>query len=416
MFQGKLDTTGFDAPLGLVVSQFSGPWGSDCDYGSAVVVQPDGKIVVAGRTQTGAILFGTPWNALVARYLPNGQRDKAFGDHGVTITQWEAGDRASAVALQNNGSIVIAGSTNRGPSPQGFLVARFLANGKLDLSFGDHGSTITSFGPNSSAYARGVAVQADGRIVAAGAAYIGKTWWFVLARYLPDGALDQSFGNGGLVATHFTNSVSAEANAIAISRQTGKLIVAGVAQFGPGHSRFALACYLPHDGSLDASFGVAGEATIAIGTSSAARAVAISHSGQLVVAGSGSPRDPHEYGFVVARCEANGTIDPSFGQGGHVYAPFQGYGAIANGVVVLGRDEIVAVGEVFLSTYPLNFQQGIAAFDSNGTPIPMVDGVTTIQAYSTALGVAHYDNEIVTVGWTDDGSQVYDGVTVARYV
>ena len=136
---------------GTVITSFGG-----ADVASAVVIQPDGKLVVAGRTNiAGNTVFA------LARYNPNGGLDPAFGTGGLVTTDFGSTDQAFAVALQADGKIVTAG--RRGSD---VIVARYNADGSQDTLFGSNGRVVTNFGATEQALA--LVLQPDGKIVVAG--------------------------------------------------------------------------------------------------------------------------------------------------------------------------------------------------------------------------------------------------------
>ena len=152
------------------------------------------------------------------------------------------------------------------------------APGDLDPTFGVGGKVTTDFGGYDSANA--LVLQPDGKLVAAGVRSTSDLD-FALARYLPDGSLDPTFGVGGKVTTDFGSSDVASA---LVLQPDGKLVAAGGVQFdGPGD--FALARYLP-DGSLDPTFGVGGKVTTDFGGIDGASALVLQPDGKLVAAGS----------------------------------------------------------------------------------------------------------------------------------
>jgi uncharacterized delta-60 repeat protein len=159
---------------------------------NALAVQSDGKVVAAGYGIGGLLL---------ARYLPDGAPDPSFGDGGAIETKvpdsgWTS---AAAVALQPDGKIAVAGSAdlNGNYANPVFLLARFDANGSLDASFGTGGITTTNV--SEGALADALAVLPDGGILVGGWAGVDNTRVPVLARYEPDGSLDTTFGDGGIV-------------------------------------------------------------------------------------------------------------------------------------------------------------------------------------------------------------------------
>jgi uncharacterized delta-60 repeat protein len=210
---------------------------------AALAIQGDGRIVAAG-----GLMFGSA--VVLARYNADGSLDSSFDGDGTVATAFGGvADRASAVAIQEDGRIVAAGA---GGPANDFILARYLLDGSLDASFGTGGKVATDFG----GFDRGNAasLQPDGKIVVAGVG--GFFARFALARYEVDGNLDAGFGSGGKVTTSFTGDNIESANGVAI-QQNGKIVAAGDAFVG-ADSSFALARYNP-DASLDSTFGNGGK-------------------------------------------------------------------------------------------------------------------------------------------------------------
>lgn len=191
--------------------------GYDFDYAYAVAIQSDGKIVVAG---SGGPYNGTTENFALIRLNANGSLDSSFGSSGkVTADIGGNNDKAYAVAIQSDGKIVAAGSATISTYNASLAVARFNSNGTLDTSFGSGGKVTTNVGSSNPSAAYGVVVQADGKIVIAG---IKEVYYMVLARYTSGGLLDTSFGTGGLVTTTTYD------NAYAVALQSdGRIVAAG---------------------------------------------------------------------------------------------------------------------------------------------------------------------------------------------
>jgi len=231
---------------GKVTTKFSSPGD---DSARALVLQPDGKIVLIGSdfvaTREGASDFA------LARYDIDGSLDRTFGTGGkVTTTFGSGSDLANAAVLQPDGKLVVAGYTYVGgvAGQSYFALARYRTDGTLDPSFGSGGRVTTDFGPGGgSAWA--AALQPDGKILAAGT---GPGGTFALARYRTDGTLDPSFGTGGTVTTPVGLRDEGFANALALG--PAGLVVAGGWSSSCTYQDFELARYMP-DGSLDASFG-----------------------------------------------------------------------------------------------------------------------------------------------------------------
>ncbi len=348
---------------GKVMTDFT----SGSDYASGVAIQADGKIVVVGWA--GAYPnprineFDTKF--ALARYNSDGTLDRTFGGDGKVMTDFTSGsDYASGVAIQADGKIVVVGwagvQTGPGPYDTKFALARYNSDGTLDASFGGGGKVMTDFTAWGDE-AKGVAIQADGRIVVVGMAgdglvrvadstsRTGARWEpldakFALARYNSDGTLDASFGGGGKVMTDFT-PWGDEAKGVAIQAD-GKIVAAGVAADAAGvaadsahPSKFALARY-NSDGTLDASFGGGGKVMTYVSAWDAAYGVAIQADGKIVAAGSSRSQSR----FALARYDSNGTLDASFGVNGKVETDFTPRADGALGVAIQADGRIVAAG------------------------------------------------------------------------
>jgi uncharacterized delta-60 repeat protein len=209
--------------------------GSDKAFG--VALQSDGKIVVVGSGVDNAVT-GASEGAL-ARYNPNGTLDTSFSGDGTQTTDFGLGEggQATGVAIQGNGKLVVVGSAGATSISQDFALARYNPNGTLDTSFSGDGTQTTDFLFGAADVANDVAIQANGRIFAVGFAGGGATGDdFALARYKTDGSLDPGFSGDGLKRTSFGGSD--RANGVALQGD-GRIVAAGV-----GNGEFALARYL----------------------------------------------------------------------------------------------------------------------------------------------------------------------------
>jgi len=313
---------------GTVTTDF---FGSN-DEANALVVQADGKLVTAGETMTEA----SDIDVALARYNPDGSLDSSFGTGGKVTTDFAGGfDQANALVMQADGKLVAAGKT--GISPSQVILARYNPDGSLDSSFGTGGQVTTEVSGIDQAFA--LAVQADGKLVAAGIA--GNPTDFALFRYNPNGSLDSTFGTGGTVITDFGGS-SDQANALVV-RRDGKLVAAGQTHSATGAFDFALARYNPN-GSVDSTFGRGGMVITDIGSSTdQANALAVQADGRLVAAGQ-TRTATGAFDFALARYNLNGSLDPSFGRRGTVTTDiaFATDGAFA--LVVQADGKLVAAG------------------------------------------------------------------------
>lgn len=312
------------------------------------------------RVRVGAIALLAGTVALASGALAaGGDLDPSFGGNG-RVTQGGTFSGES-VALQSDGKIVAAGGVLDEAGETRSAVARYETDGSLDRSFGTDGVAVTPFrtAPGCWDVANGVVIQADGKIVAVGLSYCDRSL-FALARYDTGGVLDPTFGAGGTVLTSFGSRASCSAHAEAAAIQAdGKVIAAGVARCGTGGPlldyRYAVARY-ELDGSLDPTFGHAGQVrtNFTPGYDNLAD-VALTPGGRIVVAGT-SAYDfidgPHatEMGFALARYRADGSLDPTFSGDGkvvqHLHSRLCGGSPIADAVAVQPDAKIVVVGMV----------------------------------------------------------------------
>lgn len=267
------------------------------DLAKQIVVQPDGKILVAGSGTTDA------W--AVIRYFPDGSLDDSFGVGGKVVTPAPPGV-ASALTLAPDGKIVVAGWG---------IVARYLATGALDASFGTGGLASVGLG---NVVLNGIVMLPDGKMLVAGQRYAASVSDFVVARLTPNGALDTSFGEGGSVITDLGGYDQASA---LLLLPDGRFIAVG--ESVGTTSDFALVRYLPN-GSLDPSFGSDGKVITDVGGWDHGDDAVLTPDGKIVVTGASYPN------ITLARYLPDGSLDPTFGM---------------NGVVVAGSGEAWSVAQ-----------------------------------------------------------------------
>jgi uncharacterized delta-60 repeat protein len=303
-------------------------------YANAVAAQADGRIVVAG-TAAGESGNG---DLAVARYRPDGSLDHTFGGDGTVVTAIGSGlDEANAVAVDADGRILVAGHD----AGARFALARYLANGDLDAAFGGGDGIVTTDITSASDVANAVAIQTDGRIVVAGRAGADARARFAMARYLADGTLDTTFGGGdGTLRTRVGDHSVAYALAL---RPDGKIVLAGWSTPGPN---FTLARYRK-DGTLDPSFGGGDGIVVGpkVGyglTLGIAFALAIQPDGRMVVGG----QDVDRFQGAVARYRADGRLDRTFSDDGWVSVSVGDGDEIVRGLVLRPNGKVVAVAAV----------------------------------------------------------------------
>lgn len=330
------------------------------DVPSAVSIQPDGKIVVAGYAQDSSGI-GSGRYLAVSRYNPDGSPDLTFGVAGKAIHDFGFLGFTVAMTIQDDGKIVVVGTIDQLFGNSDFAVFRLDPNGSPDPTFGVNGTVTTDFfGSYDGATA--VSVQSDGKLVVAGLVQnAGLPTDFAVARYHSNGDLDQSFGTGGKVTTDFGGQADI-AHDLAI-QPDGKIVVAGVADV----SNIGVARY-ETNGDIDILFGNSGTVSSnGYGSQDLGHAVAVQADGKIVVGGkaddAGTTGD-----FFLIRYDPSGDPDQSFGSEGKVTTDFFGFGEVINDIVIQDDGKIVAVGLVTvwadLSGGDLDF--GIARYETNG--------------------------------------------------
>src|SRR5206468_6942593 len=317
------------------------------DIANAVTVQTDGKLVVVGTTYINNDFSDEDF--AVARYNPDGTLDETFGVGGKVQTDFpDLAAVASSVVIQPDGKIVVAGGAFPLFTFAGdFKVVRYNPNGSLDRSFGNGGIVTTTFPEGS--YAFDVALQPDGKIIAAGTVFVDfnpgdlSDTDFALARYNSDGSLDTTFGTGGTVATDFFGN---EDDAFSVLIQPdGKIVAVGSANYPASYYDFAAVRYLSN-GTIDTTFGVAGKVTTDFGDQNfdRARSAALQPDGRIVAAGFAISQNGGVQNFAVARYTSNGILDTTFSGDGKTQIDFGNCCQSATKLLLQSDGKIIAVG------------------------------------------------------------------------
>ena len=247
------------------------------DSAEAVLVQPNGRIVVAGGGATSK-------SFCVARLRSNGTLDPTFGSRGKRVIGFGGDDFGLAMARQANGRILVAGEsrpTEIGAAAGGAVVTRLRAIGELDPDFDGDGRLMLAAGGRANA----VLVQPDRRIVVAATAAGFQT--MTVTRLMPNGSPDPTFDGDGTATIAFPSVLAAGA----ALQGDGRIVVAGSSA-----GDFAVA-RLNADGSPDTTFGAAGKATVDFGAATFAHGMALQANGRIVVVGQRTAGDD----FAIAR-------------------------------------------------------------------------------------------------------------------
>jgi uncharacterized delta-60 repeat protein len=352
---------------------------------------------------------------LAVKALPSGMFDSGFGTNGLVQTSFTGtAGSARAVAVQANGKLVVVGSTQNVATDSDFALARYNTDGSLDLSFDGDGRQTTDFDTNGlnkgTDFANAVAIQSDGKIVVVGGSNNpGVTGTrFGICRYNTNGSLDSGFGSGGKVTVDFAGLYDV-ATAVVI-QSDGKIVVAGRADFvrSGGTVNFALA-RLNANGSLDTSFGSNGKVNTDFGGYESLEGMVLQSDGKIVVAGGIQAVQewaPSEAAadFVLARCLSNGSLDTSFGAAGKVRTDaVTGTADFAHSIALDSTGRILVAGR---SQYPWDY--AVVRYLSDGTSD---SSFGSNGRFSPNLRTGHVVNSVLIlpngnvmlVGWGSDG-------------
>ncbi|HEY6330231.1 MAG TPA: delta-60 repeat domain-containing protein [Blastocatellia bacterium] len=277
-----------------------------------------------------------------------GDLDPTFGTGGKVTTEFNGlGDGINSVAIQSDGKIVAGGFATSATTGLDFALARYNTDGSLDTTFGTGGKVTTDFFGGTDAIS-GIVIQPDGLIVVCGYAFevtppqTPEVSNFALARYNVDGTLDSTFGTGGKVTTGFSGSID-QGFGLAL-QSNGQIVVAGKAEFPTTMDDFALARYNA-DGSLDTTFGSGGKVTTDFfGGQDTAFGVVIQSDGAIVAGGEEENLAGTEGEFALARYDTNGSLDSSFGSAGKVTTSFFGNFDEVLDLALQSNGQIVAGG------------------------------------------------------------------------
>ena len=277
------------------------------DEAKAVTLDTNNRILVAGVSAN-----GLNFDFSLARYNEDGSLDTTFSDNGVVTTQIGSGDdQAQAIALQEDGKIVVAGYAFNGQDSD-FALARYMTDGRLDLEFGLGGIVVLPIG-NGNDMAHAVAVQADGSILIAGSASGTSGRVAALARIRDNGSLDPSFGYDGVV---FSGSGRDTIAHDLLIQEDGAIVVTG--QYTDREGETLLLMRYLANGRPDLDFGLAGVADTALvyPAETAGTSITLQENGAILIAGSsGSGKDQD---IALFRYLPHGQYDPSFGDRGMV--------------------------------------------------------------------------------------------------
>jgi uncharacterized delta-60 repeat protein len=367
----------------------------EVDYANAVALQTDGKIVLGG--EVGSYSLDTNRSVLV-RLNAGGSLDQTFGSGGRVVNPGQIHLRA--LAIQPDGKIITAGATRVISITQDFALVRYNADGTLDTSFGSGGYAV-----NGEGEAQALILQPDGKIVLVGFLPLFRDGSdFLLARFNADGSIDQTFGSGGRVTTSFTSGRNSDDHAFAAALQPdGKIVVTGVISGVP-----TVLIRYNSNGSVDTGFGLDGS-VLTPNSNTPARNVLLQPDGKIVIGG-GS--------FALRRYNANGTTDQTFAGGGGNF----GGNVYLKAIGRQSDGKLLAAGSVcYTNTGECNFL--LARYNANGGFDPtfgnsggfVITNVTEGMLDEANALVLQPNGKIVLAGYASEPGGSYVDFAAARY-
>lgn len=371
------------------------------DKAQSVVVQPDGKILVAGSSSNNSNL-----DFALVRYMPDGSPDTSFHFNGQVVTVVGSDDDAAlGIALQDDGKIVTCGYTFNGKD-RDFALLRFTGNGDLDTDFGVNGIVTLPVGSGNDV-AAAVAIQSDGAILVSGSVEDSAGKVGALVRFLPNGSLDSSFGKAGVVLVDVGSNADIAAMAI---QKDESIVLAGYRE--EKEQRKVLLVRLLADGLPDTGFGVDGVAETPEDTrDTTGKGLWLQEDGTILVAGSVGPEENQD--LALWQFTTEGRFNRDFGGGVGMFSYDSngeddvGYGVLANSTTlfVTGYTTVNGLRDLILLQYPLT-QNSQSEFSVVTTGVSQFDGV--------AYALATQEDKIISVGFSEESGA--SSFVLARYV
>ncbi|HEX5154604.1 MAG TPA: T9SS type A sorting domain-containing protein [Parafilimonas sp.] len=364
--------------------------------GQSIVLQPDGKILMAGSS-TDNNMNDPSSDFMLVRYLADGQLDSSFGINGIIITDFRnTNDQCFAAVLQPNGKIILAGFSFSGITGNDFALVRYKKNGTLDSSFGVGGKVVSEIGVGASGdYIRSMVLQPDGKILVAGTSInSGVNSYIAVARYNIDGTLDATFGDWGKVFTDWGSNYSERGFAIALDSIDNKFYVGGYTGAVVENYDLAIAKYNA-DGNLDNSFGVEGKITRDINNNrNECHSLVVQPDRKLLVGGYSNNYSTTSTSSFILRYKTDGTEDNSFGVNGIV----TGTGAdVYLSLSMQKDDKIIASGyssSRFLIARFYNDGNRDSSFGTDGAVRTFIGG----SSYAQSVAIQQ-DTKIIACGF-----------------
>lgn len=383
---------------GEVITDFS----SGGEGANAMVLQSDGKIIVAGSSYAAGGLDGTGDDVVMVRYNTDGSLDNTFDSDGrVQTNLGSENEDFRSLAIQGDGKIIAVGFS-QGPSYSYFAIVRYTSTGSLDNTFGSGGKVLTRISTGYEDEAFSVALQDDGKIVVAGIASISNVKHIAIARFNTNGSFDNTFDTDGKVLLSFGSNITM---GYSVKIQSdGKIIVAGNVFDQVALARFH------SNGSLDNTFDSDGKVTTTIGVDkSVAKTLELLSDGKILVAGFANLVAATTPNFAVARYNSNGSLDNTFDSDGIVMTSGTEY---AQAIGLQSDGKFIVAGSHKVVRYNSNGSLD-SSFGTNGIITTRIDGKGNSGNYDEPQSmVIQNDGKIVVAGAVYNSN--YD-IALARY-
>ena len=386
---------------GIVATDFN----DSTDYGTSLIIHPDGKIIVAGYAHN-----GTDQDIALVRYNSDGTQDATFGEEGKIVTAiGSADDCCTAAIRQPDGKLLLTGRTYNGPDYD-IPVIRYLPDGELDNTFGTDGITTIDIGND---FAKAIALQQDGKILVAGYTITSSVNELIVLRLNTDGTPDSSFHDVGYLTT-----IAGESGNYAYSmalQQDEKIVVAGLSNHDTCSS-LTIVRYLP-DGIPDSTFDEDGILVMPVGINNdRGNSVIIQPDQKILVFGDASFSD--QLNIFLARFTTDGLPDNTFGENGVVSTSYGDSNSGAFAGMLQPDGKIIAAGYVSNDETMLDFAMvryhNDGTLDNtfgNGGKVTTVIGDDKDNCYAAAL---QPDGKIVLTGYSTNNHQA--DIAVVRYI
>lgn len=386
---------------GTVTTDFN----DSTDYGTSLIIQPDGKIIVAGYAHN-----GTDQDIALVSYNSDGTQDNSFGLIGKVITAIGGGDDCCTAAIrQSDGKFLLTGRTFNGLDYD-IPILRYSPDGELDNTFGTGGITTFDIGND---FAKAIALQQDGKILVAGYTTISSISEIIVLRFNADGTPDSSFHELGYVTT-IAGELKNYAYSLAI-QQDEKIVVTGVSAQDTCNS-LTIVRYLP-DGNPDSTFAEDGILVMLVGNNhDRGNAVIIQPDQKILVIGDAVVTG--KSAIFLARFTTDGLPDISFGENGVVTTDYEDSSIGAFAGILEPEGKIIAAGYINDPETMLDF--AMVRYNNDGTldntfgnggKVKTAIGDDKDNSYAAAL---QPDGKIILAGYATQSSQA--DFAIVRYL